>query len=673
MHRWIWILIAVGSLGGAGTLLRRQGTPARPTTTVARTNKLVVYAAQDLSTATQAFSLDIFTMNSDGSGQKNLTHSQAAECDPALSPDGTRIAFALLVGEKKDAVGLYTMSIDGSDRRQVTSAKTVACSPSWSPDGLQIAFTHVTWKVGEQVRLDYDAQVELISTSGGSARKLVAGWNPVWSPDGKQILFTGVDGSLCLIPAVGGPSRVLVKATKDDGIITGSWSPDGRKIVGAPAYDKEQFLVNADGSGRRQLPKGSSIGTAPHWSADGKWLFYTRQGNLEDSISEVWRMDAQGRQPQRLVAGKAFTGGFGRLMIGMGGIGREEVAEQQPPQGPTVSGTEEAGLISRLHGTLITQNEARALEAISLPGLQRRTIVSPTVVGPDSDAAIYYYAGPDRKGRVVYVENYISTPPAKSHFTLNVIHLDGTGKRVLFDRPGDALWDHAIGENLALSADGKVAFASDLKNAQMPGALLQTGTLEIWDLEKESAQATKVTVLDDGFSWFPDGRQLAYVQLAPRADAGDLPQKPDQLGAEFAKWPTIPTTFVLDTVTGKSRRLHPGWNATVSAEGTSVVVADLRQRLRQVDVKTGNSTPLELPGYWGKFTALPASDLALYWALPTQGAPQRWTKSNSPLVGPKQQVTIKVGVPGTQRFATLLPQIDPRIQVSYSSPGTNGP
>ena len=51
---------------------------------------------------------------------------------PAISPDGSRIAFAL-------NSHIWTMNVDGSGLKQITSGNKAENTPSWSPDGKHIA------------------------------------------------------------------------------------------------------------------------------------------------------------------------------------------------------------------------------------------------------------------------------------------------------------------------------------------------------------------------------------------------------------------------------------------------------------------------------------------------------------------------------------------------------
>jgi TolB protein len=78
-------------------------------------------------------------MTADGSGQTRLTRGNAFQsAPPAWSPDGRRIAFA---SERDGNAEIYVVNADGTGQRNLTRDPGYEGDPAWSPDGRKIAFT----------------------------------------------------------------------------------------------------------------------------------------------------------------------------------------------------------------------------------------------------------------------------------------------------------------------------------------------------------------------------------------------------------------------------------------------------------------------------------------------------------------------------------------------------
>jgi Tol biopolymer transport system component len=73
---------------------------------------------------------DVFTMNADGTGKKNLTRNQANDQDPAFSPDGRYITFA---SDRHGDWEIMRMRADGSRQVQLTKNSYHDYSPDWQP------------------------------------------------------------------------------------------------------------------------------------------------------------------------------------------------------------------------------------------------------------------------------------------------------------------------------------------------------------------------------------------------------------------------------------------------------------------------------------------------------------------------------------------------------------
>ena len=203
-------------------------------------------------------------------------------------------------------------------------------SPRFSPDGKQIAFLTVR---SDFVHDRYEATLRVIPTAGGKPRALVEGLRglgmPRWSPDGRTLAFLATVGTqkpqVYTVLAAGGTPSELTDAPH--GVQQFAWSPDGGTLayvtpdgsaisardrrthhdlftihdddylVNRPPVPSHIWLLSVTSGKARQLtygatsvlenapPFGGGI-AAPSWSADGRWIVYTRQANDDDADSD---------------------------------------------------------------------------------------------------------------------------------------------------------------------------------------------------------------------------------------------------------------------------------------------------------------------------------------------------------------------------------------------------
>jgi Ca2+-binding RTX toxin-like protein len=153
----------------------------------------------------------------------------------------------------------------------------------WSPDDRWIAFYRVEIGCGGPIGM------WVVRTDGTHLRRLGNGGRPsppTWSPDGRLIAFAGSSG----IVTAESQGRGL------DNLTTGpdfapAWSPDGKRIAfrrGATP-DAGLWVMNADGSGQRQLVASLHDLSFPAWSPDSRSLAYVAAGGT--SSEDVWVLD----------------------------------------------------------------------------------------------------------------------------------------------------------------------------------------------------------------------------------------------------------------------------------------------------------------------------------------------------------------------------------------------
>ena len=84
---------------------------------------------------------EVYAMDADGSGPRNLTQHPAKDFRPAWSPNGRRIAF---VSRRDGNAEVYVMNADGSGKRNLTRDRASDDDyPTWSRDGRKLAFLRV--------------------------------------------------------------------------------------------------------------------------------------------------------------------------------------------------------------------------------------------------------------------------------------------------------------------------------------------------------------------------------------------------------------------------------------------------------------------------------------------------------------------------------------------------
>jgi serine/threonine-protein kinase len=198
--------------------------------------------------------------------------------DPRISPDGARIALEVV-----DGSGFNVAVYEWAQNRmtKLTFWKSVgASSLPWTPDGKHIAFTLRSSELA-------GPGIYWIRADGaGEPQRIAAESNALpssFSPDGKRLAYsyTGAEPGLWTVPLdladpehpkAGKPELFLGSKSA---LSSPEFSPDGRWM----AYTSneggrlEVFVRPFPGPGGKWLIS-SAGGSAPHWSRDGRELYY---------------------------------------------------------------------------------------------------------------------------------------------------------------------------------------------------------------------------------------------------------------------------------------------------------------------------------------------------------------------------------------------------------------
>ncbi|HEV8116321.1 MAG TPA: hypothetical protein VGP53_08795 [Acidimicrobiales bacterium] len=243
----------------------------------------------------------VLVINADGS-DPIVVAATTRGSDLRWSPDGTRFAFT-------DVGGIYVMNADGTGERRVTSGSS-DMGPSWSPDGTRLIYRSLE---GGGNRIAMVMGIAVVNADGTGQRRLTDrdASSPAWSPDGNRIAFAGrgAGGTEIFVMNLDGSGRRQLTSLGGNAD-SPAWSPDGTKIVfrhnielmvvgaggGSPrslASPGGTGAVNPQGSGANKLATAGGQPAEPSWSPDGSRIAYTIARSGEQCA--IWVMNADGR------------------------------------------------------------------------------------------------------------------------------------------------------------------------------------------------------------------------------------------------------------------------------------------------------------------------------------------------------------------------------------------
>lgn len=247
---------------------------------------------------------DIWTMNTDGSGQRQLSAMGKAE-QPAWSPNGARIAFL----RATNPTTLWVMSADGSNARRVPfklGAQQMPWHPggklsywfeavTWTPDGKYLTVGATAFSQGDTMAASYWARRLFRVRPDGSGQRAISPVDPdrkyqvgivrhlSWRPDGKRILVTTWMRSATEVTEFNTATQRYARPFSKLHLGYAVWSPAGGRIVachpegwGTPG--RARLVVIDMYSYKRHviMRTDEAIGDPSHlyatWSPDGRWI-----------------------------------------------------------------------------------------------------------------------------------------------------------------------------------------------------------------------------------------------------------------------------------------------------------------------------------------------------------------------------------------------------------------
>ncbi len=243
------------------------------------------------------------------------TGSGSMNVGPALSPDGTKVAFL----SEKDRLSIDLFLADATTGKVIRKLLDTAADPHF--ESLQFLASAGAWDPTSQllaigtIRGGRPVLAIIDTTRGGIKQEIKFEaygeiFHPAWSPDGHLIAFSGQVGGvtdLFVHDLRSGQTRRLTNDAFAD--LQPAWSPDGARLAFVTDRNVTDLTTLAFGGYRMAtiaIADGaiSPIDTGvpgnainPQWSRDGESIFFVADAG---GIPNAWRVDLRTKQATQL-------------------------------------------------------------------------------------------------------------------------------------------------------------------------------------------------------------------------------------------------------------------------------------------------------------------------------------------------------------------------------------
>lgn len=217
---------------------------------------------------------DLYKVALDGGDLTRLTDAVASDSDPSVAA-----GKVLFVSIRDGNPELYTIPVAGGAATRVTTTARTESSPALSPDGTRIAYAYDISGVSRIWTANANG-------TGGAAFTGNLGFSgspetsPSWHPTANRLAFVGTgEGSADVWDlAAGGTAAIL--AGGDSADVDPAWSPDGGVVAFASTREGDPAIFTVRASDRLITKLSSRVGAEaePSWTADGRLVYVEFSG-----------------------------------------------------------------------------------------------------------------------------------------------------------------------------------------------------------------------------------------------------------------------------------------------------------------------------------------------------------------------------------------------------------
>ena len=318
--------------------------------------------------------LNLWVMQADGSGARQLLKSNDRQSGPAFTKDGREIIYEQDKGGD-ELYDLYAVPVSGGEPRNLTNTdKTSESSPLFSKDGKWLAF-------GSKEKVESSTNLAVMEWPAGTARLLThekdpkASWNLVdWSPEGRYVYGTREvgtdDADVYRIEIKSGAAENLTAHAGKVLMQASAVSPDGKTLL----------MTSNEKSGYANVALLDVSSKNKRWVTDTQWEAHA-DGFSPKGDTFTYLVNADGRATINFADVKTLKANNRGIPAGLNTAGASPTAfrddgsylfsHQDSTHAPNLYLLSADGAINQ-----VTHNESPVLAAAVLPSSQLVTYKS---------------------------------------------------------------------------------------------------------------------------------------------------------------------------------------------------------------------------------------------------------------------------------------------------------
>jgi Tol biopolymer transport system component len=244
----------------------------------------------------------IYAMNTDGSNVRMVSNGEGRTTCSYFFKDGKKVLYASTHGGKKECppnpdfskgyvwaiypdYDIYTSKTDGTDIKPLTKTAGYDAEATVSPDGKKIIFTSMR---------DGDLDLYSMDKNGKNVKRLTTelGYDggAFFSPDGKQIVYRSFH-------------------PKTEAEIARYKERLSQNLIEPTVF--EVWIMNADGTNKRQVTKLGAASFAPFFTPDGKRIIFCTNYFASDARKrnfDLALINTDGTNLERVTFEETFDG-----------------------------------------------------------------------------------------------------------------------------------------------------------------------------------------------------------------------------------------------------------------------------------------------------------------------------------------------------------------------------